>query len=316
MSFYLLSFIILSIHQLINCAIIKRDDNFLVFANNNEKDKTVGIVIGVGTAVSTTDYTSLSNTVVSQVTNSLFITLDDNPGFGHINKSDPVLYVKAFNKAKDWTSSNGYSIQKWFVGGHSGSGQGAADALTNNATFASSIEGYVGFDPYCVFTGLEFSFTGPKCVKKTSRVLNKPSLIWSFKKESCGVDPVYGGVGFYQYATNSVDDCQIHNHALYTLTDNSQHCIFTDSGCPFLGCGPKNKTAKALIDSAIAVSIQDFITNDFDVPSQPYSFANYTYKPACPPPKVKSFVALDEDKVFEEVRGFAEEAIEAEVSAV
>jgi len=221
------------------------------------------LVIGVGTAMSASDYDKLAQHSVS--TSLMVIILDHNPG--RVVKTSATKYVNAmvgirnqlhviiphcgFNNTKESGSINSSNdgrvdrrqkmaeqqpatmaataatASKFLIGGHSASGQAALEAaqkgMFNETSFVPS--GFVGLDPYEI---------SKRTMDMNSPLHQFPTLNWGFTDTTCLVQVQKAASGAYHLSSPSSSSSGNGGRILYSI-DNSQntmmHCVFTDSGC-------------------------------------------------------------------------------------
>lgn len=254
--------------------------NFYVYATQEMLDavgaKSNALVMGVGTGMSVGDYSQVA-TVLVQKLGYFIVISDDNPH--HLVKLAGSLYAAVFTSINSWFAENKYVIQSWLVGGHSASGMACVEAITNNwlNVTSGSIDGFVGFDPY------EYKLNPPG-------TYNVPitSIIWTMSHGGfgdlnflmyCIPNLDKSGKGFYDHATSTPNTCS--NHSLFTFSDTTSHCVFTNKNCNGL-CGSSGSVNRDETYHNIADSIQKFIDNKLsDYSSTPFSNVVYTSRQAC-----------------------------------
>jgi hypothetical protein len=215
--------------------------------------------------MSCSDYSQVATGVVNLDPSSFVVVLDQNPFvFTKLSSED---YISQARNVQSWfvdllTKFPDLSFPHWFFGGHSAGGMSAAGALTTrlqDAISVGKVYGYIGFDPY--------SYSEPER-NNPSYDLPVRSLIWSLTKSSsflpdlCHYDTNKSGYGFYIHGSSIGTECT--KHYLYTFTDNSEHCVFTDKGC-FLGvtyCIGSGTVTQAITWQHVAQSIVNFIQLD------------------------------------------------------
>jgi hypothetical protein len=229
--------------------VISNTDNVVIYGRNVTQPGEVSVmVMGVGTACSSKDYSRLANAIVDGVDNLLVAIAD--PWSPNLFKNDPKPFKAAFDSVKAVLITLKYKVKAYYVGGHSAGGQAAANAIKNKEYITDDIGGFIGWDPY----------------KSQSKwALSVPALIWTFSKASCFVEPsMGGGASFYDAIVPSDSSFAIKNDVKYTFQGKDyQHCIFTDYGC--LGfCKPPKDPSAAY--KAIALSIGNFISGRGKLP--------------------------------------------------
>jgi len=206
------------------------------------------LVIGVGTAMSASDYDKLAQHIVS--TSLMVIILDHNPG--HMVKTSATKYVNAMvgirnqlhviiphcgfdnKESGSINSSNDDRVDtatatasKFLIGGHSASGlaalKAAQEGMFNETSFVPS--GFVGLDPYEI---------SKRTMDMNSPLHQFPTLNWGFTDTTCLVQVQKAALGAYHLSSSSSSSSGNGGRILYSI-DNSQntmmHCVFTDSGC-------------------------------------------------------------------------------------
>lgn len=181
------------------------------------------LVFGVGTAMTSVDYSKLSKQVAGN--GHVMVVLDSAPG--SLVKTDETKFANALTSVKTklvgWLKAGGPCESFHFlVGGHSAGGRAALQALINAPSVAV---GYVGTDPF-------------DCTTVTGR-LSVPSVVWAFSKTTCTVSLEKAGGNCYS------DHAKIGSRVLYRVSDTTTpfswtclgwvptyaHCAFTDAGC-------------------------------------------------------------------------------------
>jgi len=139
------------------------------------------------------------------------------------------------------------SLANWYVGGHSASGMAAVEALNKNL-FPVNVKEFVGLDPYEYKSNSYYN-------------LHIPSIIWTMKgSTTCMPNAEASGKGFYGGAASANNSCN--THQLYTFTDGTGHCVFTNDGCPILGCSESGSISlTASHDENVADSVAKFMTS-------------------------------------------------------
>jgi hypothetical protein len=218
--------------------------------------KTV-IMMGVGTAMSVGNYDKVANKIVRN-SSIVFIMTDHNPPFSSwlpapIKMCQGEKYARLAELISERLSNlihvcrETENSPRYFIGGHSASGQSAVGALKY---FKSHFYpyGFIGLDPYDRLP--EFIPIQPCPFDFSTEYKSLPvTLNIGFERETCGVDPTKSAARAYEEsnATSRVL-MKIKNPASTSIN----HCSFTDNGCGYLVCGPWNETQSALVRQAVA----------------------------------------------------------------
>lgn len=253
--------------------------DFIAFAPSGYLDGSLSrfdvLLLGVGTAMAVTDYTDIASGI-SQLLPAVFVVfLDPNPG--NPIKTSGNSYQKAVGSIQNWFASVARSVgditfTKYVIGGHSASGRAAAQAIS----LGLAVSGFIGFDPYDYSTTQAGTYDIPV-----------PALIWSLSKPSfldtCRYDQSKSGYGFYVHATTTNPPNQCSTHRLYTFTDGTQHCVFANGGCPFVGCASQStkQAAHAHVAQSIALYFAKPTQSWPQNGSQPFTNVVYHQRTAC-----------------------------------
>ena len=207
------------------------------------------VMLNVGTAMAVSAYSDIATSIVQQSPGVVAIIMDTNPGSfwrPTMKKQDGTKYVDVSNAIANNISSlvpNSCCTQQprdgYFIGGHSGGGEGAVHALASN-DLEYSVAGFIGLDPF-------------KIIKDEGRKkmnITVPSLTWGFSKTSCFVTREEAGLAAYNISPKS-------SRVFYNVeTNNDLHCSFTDSGCKGLCSGqPEDNWIRK---KAVGESVQKF----------------------------------------------------------
>jgi hypothetical protein len=253
----------------------KSDTNvkYAIYSLNSQTMSTssIALVIGVGTAMSISDYSEIATAIVTANPNVIAIIMDHNPN--NIVKLDEKKFANGLDKIYSFTKASInpiFRLTTWYVGGHSASGQAVAQAFIKNLWGAVFPVGSVLLDPFA-------------SDKKYFQGFNITSLIWqtnvpSCGFQNCGVCPASAGQGLYDAAIGGDEACN--NYAFYEFTDPGvKHCIYTNGGCLFM-CGGTGSVSRGITFQNIADSIGKFIAGAFQIEPH-YSNADYSTKKAC-----------------------------------
>ena len=174
------------------------------------------VFIHVGTAMRVGNYEDLGKAVAQQDTVALII--DSNPG--NPLKQDGEKFTNLVNAISEKLSTLVECCTKQpkynLIGGHSGGGQAAVEALQTMDEITFTPTGFVGLAPYEISSDL---------------AIHIPSLDIGFSKMSCLVQPSKAALAAY---LNSDSDhrvfYQLQTHNLNVVT-GGPHCSFADNGC-------------------------------------------------------------------------------------
>lgn len=173
----------------------------------------VVFIIAVGTAMTCSNYATISKDIVSK-SPSVVIILDPNPG--DIRKLDAEKFAANANElisnlAKYLPKADTSSIKKIAIGGHSAGGQAAVESMTDLLTFTPAA--FVGLDPFEIN------------IKEMKIPTN--SLLWGFEKTTCGVGVDKAAKAAYKISPEA-------SRIFYQVKnpqEKTTRCIFTDDGC-------------------------------------------------------------------------------------
>lgn len=239
--------------------LLQSDSYFAVYVDDKipEEEVQTAIVLAVGTQMKIKDYSNLAEAIQVNTPNSVVFIMDPNPNI--FTKFSPENYQKGFSAIVTWTKTARFTgVQKYFIGGHSASGQAGIQALQNLKTLGVTISGFIGIDSCCV----GFSIYPPWLSgdKKSAALFTVPSLFWTTQPNLCA-NPTSAGEGFYNLAvSNGRGLC----NALFKLKEGPEHCIFTNAGCWPLTCFCKYAKNQGCnqkgIFNQVAVSIANFVS--------------------------------------------------------
>ena len=219
------------------------------------------VMINVGTFMSTDAYSDLANAIViagsqpnTSSSGTVAIVVDSNPK--RIMKDDGTKYADAVNAIVGSIRSiipNCSALPLYFIGGHSGGGKGAINALNLNI-LNFSVAGFVGLDPFEVSEPDQLNLRIPV-----------PSLQWGFNETSCLVAKENAAEAAYNISNT--------NHRIfYRVNTKKPNTIITGPHCSFAnhGCFGACQSAKGLpwIRTQVGISLNHFImaikSNNFD----------------------------------------------------
>lgn len=206
------------------------------------------VLLNVGTAMTVGAYSDLATSIVQQSSGTVTIIMDTNPGW--IQKQNGDLFVQVANAiASNLTDlvpssccehepRNGY-----FIGGHSGGGEGAVRALMSS-DLSFLVAGFIGLAPYKIED------------KGESRMsIEISSLLWGFSQTTCAVNREQAALAAYNVSPTT-------SRVFYDVQTNNRnpmfggpHCSFTDNGCVGLCSGG---SAFSWIHEAVGDSINRF----------------------------------------------------------
>jgi hypothetical protein len=219
------------------------------------------IMINVGTFMSTDAYSKLANAIViagsqqnASSSGTIAIIVDSNPN--RIMKDDGKKYADVVNAIAGSIST---IIPKctapplYFIGGHSGGGKGAINALNLNV-LNFSVAGFVGLDPFEVSKE-----------DRSNLRIDVPSLQWGFNETSCLVVKENAAEAAYNISnTNRRIFYRVNTKKPKTII-TGPHCSFANHGC-FGAC----QSAKGLpwIRTQVGITFNHFVmaikSNNFD----------------------------------------------------
>ena len=219
------------------------------------------VMINVGTFMSTGDYSKLANAIVIagsppnvSASDTIAIIVDSNPNL--IKKDDGKKFADVVNDIAGSISTLIPKCSKpplYFVGGHSGGGKGAINAINLNIlTFP--VTGFVGLDP--------FEITRQDRLKLR---IDMPSLYWGFNETSCLVTKENAAEAAYEISDPNRRIFYRVNTPKPRFIITGPHCSFANQGC-FGAC----QSAKDLpwIRTQVGISFNHFVTaiksNNFD----------------------------------------------------
>lgn len=217
-----------------------------VHYSSNSPTSCDAVLLGVGTAMSTSSYDKLSERLIAY--GYVVAILDHAPG--NLVKTDAIKFKNLANDVKSnlvsWISaSNCGSITHWVMGGHSAGGQAAQNAIADNATLADAV---FSIDPY------DATAAGN---------VNVPAMYWGFDVTTCFVSKNKAAKAAY-YRSNTL-------RAFYKVKKKYSwgpcgyspkyfHCSFCDNHCP--ACTNCKSTPNHFFDD-VANSVNKFINAAF-----------------------------------------------------
>lgn len=184
-----------------------------VYPSASVSSRSSAFLLAVGTNGRLGDYQAVAEAIVEAVPTLYVVVVDTNPG--NFVKISPEDYITSASCIKDHMSSRNFSIQHWYVGGHSASGYAAIKAIDSlKLPFVPT--GYIGFDP------VGSSSTA-------DAILHIPSLIFTTAYSFCTFTNARGG-DFYKAADIQENKCT--KYYLVDVTD-AGHCSFSGGMCRF-----------------------------------------------------------------------------------
>ena len=204
-------------------------------------------ILGVGTAMSRTDYDYLGNAMANTY-GYVLVVMDHNPG--NMVKTDATKYrncaLEVQNNLLNWLSGTGCtSVAHWILGGHSAGGQAAQNALSADPGLA---DGIFSIDPYNI---------------EGAGIVNGPAIYWGFNVTTCFVEKSDAAEAAYYYTDGPRAFYRVKKVYGWTVCGYAPkyfHCSFCDLHCP--GC-TNCVTTPSHFFSDIAKSVNKFITAAF-----------------------------------------------------
>jgi hypothetical protein len=201
------------------------------------------VLINVGTAMSVDNYKLLSESIVNG-SSTIAIIIDSNPR--NLPKDDGLKYATITNAIVQNISNiiptcKHTNRPLYFIGGHSGGGKGAMNAIQENRlTFP--VAGMIGLDPF------QISKTDLSVLH-----IDLPSLYWGFSTTSCLVSINEAAKAAY-FISNPT------RRIFYQVQTkgNDLHCSFADSGCSFFSMCSGGK-AFAWIHAQVGITFHRFV---------------------------------------------------------
>jgi len=212
------------------------------------------VMINVGTAMRVTSYNDLGRSIVSSTQSQLSviaIIIDNNPR--RIEKQNGKKYadlansiVQNLKQIVPICSNTKDSAVRYLIGGHSGGGAGAINALTSDPPlFSFEIAGIVGLAPF------------PVDPRSPMKIL-APSLMWGFSNMTCLVLPHRAALAAYNISSpNRRIFYQVQTEHQEIATEGP-HCSFADDGC--LGMCSGGSQYSWIRNSGVGDSVCRFIT--------------------------------------------------------
>lgn len=179
------------------------------------------LLIGVGTAMATTDYSIMSGEI-SKGQPIVTVITDHAPNF--FVKLSSGGFAKLYNKLAGEVGSLIPTCEgkkpKIIVGAHSASGQASIEAMQKGLDIKP--DGFIGLDPF-------------KITERKMKIdADIPVLSFGFEKTTCSVKIDQAAKPAYKIASKD-------HRVFYRISNKSakiQHCSFTDKGCAVV-CGHK-----------------------------------------------------------------------------
>lgn len=203
-------------------------------------------VLGVGTAMSRSDYDVLAGQIVGK--GYVVVLMDHAPG--NLVKTDAtafrncVLTVKA--QLPGWLAPAGFvSAAHWFMGGHSAGGQAAQYAVAADPSLG---DGIFSIDPYDL---------------SSAPTVNGPALYWGFNVTTCFVNmDAAAKAGYYRTSGHRafVRVKKVYSFNPCGYSPKYFHCSFADGHCP--ACTNCMLTPSSFFTD-IANSVQKFVNAAF-----------------------------------------------------
>ena len=243
------------------------------------------LVLGVGAAMSSTEYSQLAIDIVTEDSSILTVVVDDNPheikkqsnekyaAIVHtvVTNIDTYIPICASNLAGLPTAEKQGIVQHQdrtiIIGGHSASGEAAFHALplffdpSSSYFLPIGIQGFIGLAPYKIEAPTIQSTNGDKTKTlkgaENASLFPIPSLYWGFSTKSCAVDVDYAADMAYKLSNPKyrvLYQVQTSNDKFNPMT-GGPHCVFSDNGCMKL-CNPSNMQ---WVKNSVATTIATFI---------------------------------------------------------
>lgn len=217
-----------------------------VHYSTNSPSSCDAILLGVGTAMSASDYDKLSDQIIGY--GYVAVILDHNPG--NLVKTDANKFKNLANDVKanllNWISGSGCNgIAHWIMGGHSAGGQAAQNAVANTAGLADAI---FSIDPYNA---------------KNTDPVNVPAMYWGFNVTTCFVNKDDAAKEAYNRSQNLRAFYRVERKYSWGPCGYSPkyfHCSFCDGHCP--ACTNCKYTPQHFFDD-VGTSVDKFINAAF-----------------------------------------------------
>ena len=184
-----------------------------LYPSEPASSRSSAFLLAVGTNGKLEDYQAVADAIVKAVRSLYVVVIDTNPGF--FVKLSSENYVATALCVKDQMNSRNYTIQHWYVGGHSASGYAAIKAIESQK-LPFDPTGYIGFDP-----------VGSS--SRANAILHIPSLIFTTAYSFCTFNYAKGE-DFYKAADIQQNKCT--KYYLVDVTD-AGHCSFSGGMCRF-----------------------------------------------------------------------------------
>jgi hypothetical protein len=213
------------------------------------------ILVGVGTAMTETNYDGLGSSIAGQLANAIVVIVNPNRSpiklnalpfadalsraVSRLQESERVMDVPLLPAEAKLCPQNLQTV----VGGHSASGAAAFYALNDLYNF--SVSGYIGLDPFPI-------------KQQVSRTV--PTLTWGFSATTCQVTASQAAMAAYERALPNYRVLYQLNNTIHPESSSCRfsHCLFTDDGCPF--CGNQcNATTNRNAIADVALSLRLFV---------------------------------------------------------
>jgi hypothetical protein len=221
------------------------------------------LILGVGTAMSVSEYDKLSKQVASGT--SIVVVISDHNEHD-IRKTSPEKYARLANaintQLKTLVPICSETATQIMIGGHSSSGEASMKAIQHDLLDFHP-HGFVGLDPFEI---------SEKTFGANDFILNIPAINWGFTKSTCLVTREKAAEGAYNLTSKEA-------RVLYAITNDGgdckiTHCVFSDHGCgvtPFV-CSTSEEYE--WVFRYVAASIHLFV----DAVSEQIPFTNHYFK--------------------------------------
>jgi hypothetical protein len=213
------------------------------------------VMLGVGTGMTTEDYSLVSSAIVRGQPNLIVLVTDHSPDW--LVKSSEKDYVRVTNAINDnlaiilpLCSNTRSHSPKILVGGHSASG-GTAWRCLHQLNFLP--HGFIGLDPFRI---------DPHDTSQDKRP-RIPTINYGFTALTCGVSPDYAALASYEASGDWK------RRILYRFDSSNvsalSHGSFTDHGCFGSICpaGYQADDVRSLVAKSVPIFLQSLSTGNF-----------------------------------------------------
>lgn len=240
---FLLATLLCSAEADVVSATTKLKQGVIRYHHGPDSQCDVVFLIGVGTAMSATDYEVVSSEIVAD-SSFVVVVVDQSPNF--FVKTNGKKYAKVVNNVVENLGTLVPVCEgrepTLIIGGHSAGGMAAMNSIPS---LSFSPSGYLGLDPFKINS------------KKDS--INIPSMVWGFGQTTCSVKIGQAAKALYQI---SPDDERV-----FYRVDNKdvKHCSFTDKGCAIIcGQGDTAPAVRKSVGEATKKFVKAIARSNFD----------------------------------------------------